>query len=323
MGNLGLQTASMNCSTLILVTLIFNAATLLLSSSHSHETDPSPGMLEKLMEIVATGDDPDGIVRLMDGYPHRFSRKFDEVLNAMIKLDRSESFCCLFGLLEGKCPLETLIWPRSDEINEDLNEIFWNALRAHRPKICKFLMSLYPPHFSLTRSLNNLDLFWGGEPALWALDELLEVVPPGSRFASFILAPADVFSECATLEACLLALEFNKQHIQPTKRGIETCSYMLLALLQNKSLGDEGIAALIHRFSGWVRLKDERVEAFIAEHPDFPLSRLALIAGIPEKKYEGYPSDVLDGLCKISFEQLERLKQIIAEGDNPQEIASL
>jgi hypothetical protein len=125
------------------------------------------------------------------------------------------------------------------------------------------------------------------------------------------------------LESCLLPLEFNLLHIPSTKEGMKTCTRMLEALLLNESLGDEDMAAVIHRFVGRVKVKDGAIKEFYRARPNYPLSRHALIAVLPDGVYKGYPDYVLKNLCKLSYEHFERLKQIVTEDDNPQAMGNI
>jgi hypothetical protein len=88
----------MNFSKLIAV-LLFEIS--LISSSmqfHPDENHPCPGVFEKLQELVADGDDPDAIARLMEGCPRGFSKESAQILNDMIQHDRLWSFQYLFDL---------------------------------------------------------------------------------------------------------------------------------------------------------------------------------------------------------------------------------
>jgi hypothetical protein len=312
----------MNCSKLLLVILLFNVSTLVLSCAQNplNGDHPCPGVLEKLMDIVTAGDDPDAISQLMKGYPVGFSRESQRIIKTIIQLGRNESFRSLFSLLVNNDQLET----KTDDTNSFLSEVFWSALLAHRPEICKCFWSTIPPQFHLTDFHGSLRRFWEQEAAaLWTLEELLEVFPPGSSHAFRIQAPHGVFWACSTLEACMLPLEFNKRNIPSTKDGMKTCTRMLRSLLQNDSLDDEDMAALIQRFFERVKVKDEIIEEFAAARPNYPLSRQALIAVLPDKTYEGYPDDILEGLSKFSYDQFERLKQIVAIGDNPEAVGTV
>lgn len=180
----------MKCSKLLLITLFFNVTTLVLSCAQNplNENHSCPDVLEKLMEIVKEGDDPDAIAQLMEGYPVGSSRESQSIIKTVIQLDRHESFRYLFSLLVKNDQL-------ADDPDAFLSEVFWTALHAHRPEICKSFLSTMPPGFHLTDFHGSLRRFWEQEvAALWTLEELLEIFPPGSSHAFRIRAPHGVSS---------------------------------------------------------------------------------------------------------------------------------
>jgi hypothetical protein len=305
----------MNWSKLI-VALLFNAAVLVLSSRcQLHQENPSHGVLGSLMGLVTAGDDPDAIARAIEDCPMGFSRVSNQLLKEMIRLDRSESFCRLFGLLQKNGRIRSSY----------LSGLFWESFIAHRPKICKFLLSAYSEFFDCSDFKEFPHRLWIQEPSLpWTLAELIEVFPPGSRLAYCVRAPNDVFRECATLEACLRPFEFNVRVLtEPEGWGVDPFSSMLHALLNNRSLGDEDMVALIQQLLKRAIVDEETVDAFSNDHPNHALSLQALIAALPDDTLEGYPAHVLEGLCRLSYKQSVKLKEIIAEGDNVDAVGSV
>jgi hypothetical protein len=154
-------------------------------------------------------------------------------------------------------------------------------------------------------------------------EELRDLFPPGGHLAALdMLAPSYLFRECASLEACRLPLEFNLQVIQEEK-NYTLADVMFMALIENNQLGDADLAALIQRFAGLVWMKDKAINNFARVKPNYPLSRQALLASVSDNSSKEYPEHILEGLDRLSYEQSEGLKQIVANGDSPQAIGNV
>lgn len=305
--------------------LLFNILLVSVAMKfHPKENHPCPGVFEKLKELVAAGDDLDAVAQAMEGCRRGFSEEANMILSIMVQLDRHRSFRYLFNLSalnsQVNVPDFRQLWFRGYKFG-----FFLEALIAHRPKICKYLLSTTHPDF-WKKEIGN---FWRVKPYRWALEELLNLTPPVSIDAIEMMAPADVLRNCNSMEECMLPLAFNTHVARKNdkfKNDKSPFYDMLDALLKNRVLGDEEMAVLIDQLlENDLTVADWRMREFLMAHADYPLSRQALLTASPEDsfciEFGTYPDDVLEDLCRLSFEQAERLQRIVAEGDSPGEFA--
>jgi hypothetical protein len=271
----------MSCSSLLLVALLFNAASWVFAAAGPPEEDNSalleeilcPDAMGQLMELAVLGDDSRAVVQVLESScPHTFGQASDQVLETMIKFGRTDSFICLFDALESESQLIGAL-PSPNDYLRYRTQLLRAAFVAHRPQICYFLTLPFQRISKRTAAA-----FWKSQPSLWTLDELVYTFPPGSPLSFDMMASDDVLCNCKTLEACRFPLQFNLRVMaaRSYKYGPREFTRMLRAFLENQALADKDMAALIPLFVRKVTMEDKAVEDFSRTRPNYPLSHQAL-----------------------------------------------